>query len=712
MEYKTTFRITTLLLLVLMVVGIFVGRLYAVQVTQPETIVTSTDNYIFLTHVPAARGNLLDRNGTVLVSNRSSYNITINDYIIYSTESTNNNLLMLLEYCEDLGLEWVDHLPISMDAPYSSIYADLDSNWQTYFKRFMTERDWDLDITATSMMKLLRDTYRIPEEWSDADARKVVGVRYELEVRHYDYSIPLYVLSYDVTPEALAVITELGIPGLSVETTTVREYNTEYAAHILGSVGKMSAEEYAIYEEQGYSMDAIVGKSGFELAFESELHGIDGTKRTVISPEGDILEETYIEEPVAGNHVELTIDMDLQIVTETALASHIENIRADGVVAAAENDGTGQDAEGGAAVVISVADGSEGEVLACASYPTYNLATYAEDFDELIEDDLAPLYNRALHGLYSPGSTFKPVTGIAAVDRLGISAKQGIEDEGVYMYYEDEGFTPMCMIYKNYRLNHETVDLRKALTVSCNYYFYEVANQIYYRFGHTIDPIDDVAKAMGLGELTGVELDEAKGYRANAETKAMLYGEDSSQSGFYGADSLMAAIGQSENKFTVLQMATYCGTLANHGTRYRSTFLQRVVSADYTTLIQDNEPEVVSTLDISNEAMSAVLEGMIACVEDKWEGTARSTLGDLSPEGRYPIQVAAKTGTAEHDAGGSSHAAFICFAPADDPEIAIAIYVEKGGGGSSLGTIARAIMDAYFEEDLSEELIYLEGIPN
>jgi len=279
------------------------------------------------------------------------------------------------------------------------------------------------------------------------------------------------------------------------------------------------------------------------------------------------------------------------------------------------------------------------------------------------------------------------------------------------MYYEDEGFVPMCMIYKNWRVTHGTVDLRKAITVSCNYYFYEVANQIYYRFGHSIDPIDEVARAMGLGELTGVELDEAKGYRANAETKAMLY--DDAQSGFYGADALMAAIGQSENKFTVLQLATYCGTLANEGTRYRTTFLQRVVSADYTTLVEENEPEIVSVLEISTEAMEAIREGMIDCVYDSVDGTARSTLGAQSELGPYTtVQIAAKTGTAEHDAGGSSHASFICFAPAYDPEIAIAIYVEKGGGGSQLGTICRNILDAYFEEDYAEEVIFIEGVPN
>ena len=706
MEYKTTIRITLLLTAVLLVMGIFIGRLYRVQVSASEDVVSTTDTYTFLTHVSAARGNILDRNGTVLVSNRASYNLTINDYIIYSTQSTNRNLLTLVNQCNEMGLEYTDHLPISREAPYVSTYEDLSTNWQSYFKTFMTERDWDLDMTATSLMKQLRDVYGVPEDWSDEDARKVVGIRYELELRHYVYALSTYVLSYDVSSEQLAALIELNIPGVNVETTTIRQYNTTYAAHILGSVGKMTAEEYEVYKEQDYSMDAYVGKEGFEKAFESYLHGTDGEKKTVLSADGEVLEETYTKEPEAGDNVELTIDLDLQMVAEDALAAHIENVRENGLSTSSnsDNDGTGKDAEGGAVVVVSCADGSEGEVLACASYPTYNLSTYSEDFEELLEDPYAPLYNRALQAIYNPGSTFKMVTGIAAVDALDMDPLQGIEDEGVYTYYEDEGFTPKCMVYKNYGLTHGMVDLPRALSVSCNYYFYEVANQIYYKFGHTIDPIDEVAKAMGLGESTGVELSEAVGYRANAETKAMLYEND--QQGFYGADALMAAIGQSENKFTVLQLATYAATLANNGTRYRDTFLQRVVSADYSELLKQNEPEVVSKLDISDKAMNAILYGMTLCATDTAEGTARKTFAD------YPITVCAKTGTAEHDAGGSSHASFLCFAPAEDPQIAIAIYVEKGGSGASLGPIARAILDAYFTEDSTQEVTYAEGIIN
>ncbi len=698
MESKNTFRITTFLGALFVILIIFIARLYNVQIAKSQTVSASSDTYTFYTQVSASRGNIYDRNGTVLVSNRASYNLTINDYIIYSQENTNENILELVNQCIDLDLEYTDHLPISHTAPYTSTISELSSTWKGYFQTYMTERDWDVDMTATTLLKLLRETYAIDDSWSDEDARKVIGIRYELELRHYIYALSTYTLCHDVSSDILAGIIELGIPGVNVETTTVREYKTTYAAHILGSVGKMTEEEYQTYGDLGYSMDATVGKEGFEYAFEEYLHGADGQKCTVISTDGDIVEEYYVKEPEAGNNVELTLDIGIQKVTEDSLAKHIESIRENGVSATNENDGNGKDAEGGAVVVIQC---DTGDVLSCASYPTYNLSTYSQDFEELLADEYAPLYNRALQAIYNPGSTYKMVTAIAAVDALGTSPWSEIEDKGVFTYYEKENYTPMCMIYKNGGGTHGATDLRKALSVSCNYYFYEVGNQIYYKYNGTIEPVDKIAKAMGLGESTGVELSESTGYRANAETKAMLYGVD--ESGFYGGDALAAVIGQSENKFTVMQMATYAATLANAGDRYRTTFLQRVVSADYRTLVKETEPEVINDLDISDAAMDAIVDGMQLCAT---EGTAKKVFAD------YDIAVCAKTGTAEHEAGGSSNASFICFAPADDPEIAIAIYVEKGGSGSSLGTIAKDILDAYFTDDSSKEVYYAEGVPN
>ncbi len=704
MNSKTSVRITVVLILFAFVLFLFVLRLYAIQISKSDETVNNTQNYEFLTVVPASRGSISDRNGKLLVSNRASYNILMNNFIIYSQKSTNDNILALIEKCKELGVDHVDHLPVSREAPYTMIIESFNDLWQNRFKTFMNERDWDVDITAASLMKLLRKSYRIPEEWGDADARAVIGVRYELELRSYDYSLTTYVFCEDVQPDALAAISEMNVPGVSVQTASVREYNTEYAAHILGTVGKMTAEEYKDYKEKDYSMDAIVGKDGFEYGFEEYLHGQDGLLRTIISPDETVISEEYEQAPVPGNNIEVTLDIDLQIAAENALANKIEDLRSNGLLAGVENDGTGMDAEGGAVVVQLV---KTGEILACASYPTYNLMTYRDDFEDLLKDEYTPLFNRALSAIYNPGSTYKPITAITAVDYLDVDPTEKIEDAGIFREYEDSGFMPMCMLYKNYDgATHGMINMSDALCVSCNYYFYVMANMIYNTSKHTNDAIDAVAKSFGLGEKTGVEISESTGYRVNAETKKKLFANNPDEQGLYAADAVLAGIGQSENKFSVAQLARYCATLGNRGTLYKSTFLQRVVTSDYSDIIVQNEPVVLGKVEASELAWNTVYDGMYRVANDQVDGTARNTFMD------YDIRVCAKTGTAEQDTGGSSHGAFMCYAPADDPEIAIAVYVEKGGSGAGLAPIAREILDAYFKGDSeSGQYILPEGVP-
>ena len=510
----------------------------------------------------------------------------------------------------------------------------------------------------------------------------MISIRYELDLRRWT-SLPTYVLLNDVDSVSLAAITELNIPGVNVETSTVRQYNTTYAAHILGRIGLMNAEEYEIYKEKDYAMDAYVGKEGLERAFEDDLHGTDGLRVTTISADGTVLEEYYKTMPQAGKNIELTIDIDLQKVSEDALKAHILSLR--------EDDG---DAEGGAVVVQQV---KTGQILACASYPTFDPATYSQKYNELLETDFAPLYNRALQAAYPPGSTYKMVTTIASIDSGTIGRWVEIEDKGIYRRFEDMGYTPRCMLYTTAGATHGYVNAMEALAVSCNYYFYEVG----YQTG--ITKIDEVAKALGLGEATGVELDESVGRRANAETKKLLYSKG--YDGWYDADTVAAAIGQSENRFTPMQLACYTSALANHGTRYKATFLQRVLSSDYSELLYESTPVVASQLNISDEAYAAYTEGMRLSVT--WaNGTSHYYLGD------YDVAVCAKTGTAEHGGNGSDNAAYVLYAPADDPQIAIAVYVEKGTPGSRLAKVARAILDAYFSTSSNVDTVPAENIAN
>ena len=489
--------------------------------------------------------------------------------------------------------------------------------------------------------------------------------------------------------ETLAAVLELGVPGLNTEESIARVYNTEYGAHILGYIGSITSKQWnEIYKEkEGYEMDALVGQSGLEEAFEEYLHGIDGYRVDVVTADGTLIEQYYqrddetgeAQKPISGKNVELTIDLDLQTTAEEQLDALITELRQT-VDANPDDDEIpdGADAEGGSVVVLDV---KTGQVLACASYPTYNLSTFREDYNDLVQQPYAPMFNRALMATYAPGSTFKMNMVVAGINSGAVSSSTKVKDKGVYT---KSGFTANCLSWTMYGTTHGDVDAAHALCVSCNYYFYDMSQKVNW------DVVDSTAKHLGLGEASGVELFERTGYRANADTKKLLHTAEG-ESGWYPADRIMASIGQSDNQFTPMQLCVYTATLANRGTRYKATFLNRVVSSDYTKLEYVNEPVVVSKFNISDDAYYAYTQGMR---DVALTGTARTILAN------YPIAVAAKTGTAETDSGGSDNGAFVCYAPFDDPEIAIVVYGEKAGHGRTMGQIAKALLDTYFEDQL------------
>ena len=683
MERKIQGRIWLLVAFLVAVMSVFAATVYKMQLQTDATGAAEGNTYTYATRVTAARGNILDRNGTVLVTNRASYDLMITNYVLFNGDDPNGSLLALAETLQEMGIAQVDHLPVSDSRPYT--YEEgISDTWRTYFKSFLRENGWDSDISAENLMRQLRDKYNFPDEWTDEQVRLVAGMRYELSLR-YIVNIDAYRPATDLTAEQVGVIAELEVPGLTVETTSVREYTTKYAAQILGHIGDMNPEEYEYYKDLGYAMDAQVGKEGLEQAFEEQLHGTDGMRLTKVDSEGNILEQYYDTVPEAGDNVYLTIDIDLQAAAEDALEALILDLRENGV----DGSDEGKDAEGGAMVVMDV---NTGEILASASYPTYDPATYSENFNQLLETDYAPLINRVTQMTYFPGSIYKMITAIAAIDYGGIGRFYEIRDRGVYTYYDT--FQPRCHIYTSSGTTHGIVNMMQALSVSCNYYFYEVGRLT------GIDAIDTVAKAFGLGEKTGVEVAEPAGQRANPETKAALYPDDPASADWYGADTLMAAIGQSENKFTPLQMVSYISTLANGGTRYQATFLSKVVSSDYQEVIQEQTAHVLSQVEYSEQAHLAVEEGMRMAAET---GTAAAYLRD------YPIEVSAKTGTAQHGGIGSDNASFACFAPSEDAEIAIVIYVEKGAQGGNLGKAARAVLDVYFDKQQTQSTEILEN---
>ncbi len=688
MRYNLKLRLGLFLAVFGILIGAYAYRLIQLQVVNPRKASTGTGTYTYDTRVTAARGEILDRNGNVLVTNRASYNLIITGYALFNSESPNESLRQLVRLCRDLEIDFTDHLPVTKVKPYEYETANYSDTWNNYFRSFLRQNDWDADVSAAQLIKLMRTRFRIPNNWSDEEVRGVLGLRYELDLRNYS-SLPTYTLLTDVDATQLAELMELNTPGMQVQASTVREYNTAYAAHILGRTAAMSPEEWEIYKEQGYAMDAYVGKDGLEKAFEEQLHGTDGILRTTVDREGNIVSQYYAVEPKAGSNVEVTIDVNYQRIAEEALADYILNLRENGVGSKKE----GTDAEGGAVVMLDIKTGA---VLASASYPTFNLSTFSKDYSELVKDKYSPMFNRALMQAYPPGSIYKMSTSIAALNDGIISRYTTVEDKGIYEYYED--YQPACYLYTASHQTHGVINCRQALAVSCNYFFYEVGRLTGW------ERMDRTAKALGLGEPTGVELTETKGWRANPESKKALYNDPAFQV-FTAGDTISMAIGQSENRFSPLQMAVYTAALANRGVRYKATFLNRIISADYQELLYEMKPTVASRLEISDEAYEVYTAGMREAVTAP-NGTANKVFGS------YPVAVCAKTGTAQHGVAGSDHASFVCYAPADDPQVAIAIYVEKGAQGGSLGSIAKTIFDAYFATVAENDTVAPENAIN
>ena len=662
------------------------GKLFSVQLVENKGDTNNAKTYTSYTTVKGTRGDLLDRNGNVLVGNRASYNLVFNHYVINGVEGRNEYLRSLVHKVEELGLTYADHFPISKSRPFEYTLEEYPNAWQTYFQNYLTDLNKDSDMTAPMLMEVLWKYYELPADWTQEEGRAVIGLLYEFALRNVA-NLATYVFVEDVSDSDLAELVELGVPGLMVESSTVREYHTTYGAHILGYVGAMDAEQWESYKEirdedgnRLYNMDAAVGQSGLEKAFEEYLHGVDGTRIDVVAKDGTIISQTYVEgkEPRGGNHVETTIDSDTQMATEDALAALADWLRDPNL----NPSGDGDDVEGLAAVVMEV---KTGDILAMASYPTYDLATFRECYAQLLEAEGAPLMNRAIQGIYPPGSTYKMSTLISAMENGKLAPNDTIHTRGKFTKYESTGFAPTCLAWPN---SHGTIDATVAIQKSCNYFFYELADRM------SINMMDETAKAFGLGEKTGVELDEKVGYRSNPDTKKELF--KGSDAYFTVGDRVNTGIGQAENRFTPMQLCVYACTLANRGVRYKATLLNRVVSDDYSELIVDNSPEIISTFEISDTTYQTYMTGMKK-VANVSGGTGYSKLKDCV------VEVAAKTGTAEHGLGRkySSHGAIICFAPADDPQIAVAIYGEKAAHGSTLGMAAATIINAYFSADES-----------
>lgn len=651
----------------------------------------------YTTTVDAARGEILDRNGAPLVTNRQGNSITFNATAFPKDQEKRNEIIVsLVQLCDANGVEYIDKLPIKVSKKTGNyVFRKKDEN-AGYIKWLKSKDILNLNeyATAENCMDALIKKYGL-EAYSKEDARSLASVQVEMLRNTFNTSYP-YTFAEDVPTDLVTIIMENKNFYKGVENTVeaYREYTDgTFAPHILGRVSGITAEKYeekkkeldeALDKAKGkeeidelnrnaYTISDIYGSSGLELALEDTLRGSRGAKTVTIDNEGNST-DTFTVTPEAGNSVILTLDKNLQEVAQAALKKRVDTLN----ISAARK----------CAAAVVVEDIHTGEILACATYPSYDNNEWKEKYSEWAEDETAPLWNRAVMSTYEPGSTFKPCTAIAALEEGIIDEEFKWACNGAYTYYSDHTF------YCAHHTAHGTNNVTDAINVSCNCFFYETGRKM------GIELIDEWATKFGLGQKTGVEIPEATGHVSSPEERKAAGGT------WYAGDVITTAIGESDNQFTLLQLANYVSTIANGGTRYTPHFVRAVKTADYKKTLQQTQPEVAQTLDISKHTLKLVREGMLKVGTI---GFCRSAFADL------PVTAAAKTGTSDvvkiidGKKVEGNNGFLISYAPYEDPEIAVAVVVETADSGSLTAVVAADIYDYYFSAKENTETVQPYG---
>lgn len=615
----------------------------------------------------AARGEILDRNGRPIVSNRTGYSIYILNNGKRTPEELNALITRLFDVMEESSGISEDVLPIAVeDGKY---VFDVDGDTANVWKK---KNDFDEKDSAEDIINALAKNYKISREYTKEEKLVIASVRFDMTVKGFS-SLSPYLFKEDATIEEISVIKEQGaeFSDVSVITQPIRTYlYPTLGAHMLGRVGMINADEYEANKSAGYSINSYIGKSGIEKHFEEYLRGQNGTGSTVQNADGYSMGQSIDKQPVSGRNVTLTIDLDMQLACEKALKDTINEINQN-----ATSADDGRDADAGSIVVIDV---NTGDILAMASYPTYDIETFTECYNDLLEARGTPLFNRALAGTYSPASTFKLLVGTAALEEGIITPEEEILDTGKYTYFED--YQPGCWIYNQSGATHGYLNVSEAIMDSCNVFFFDVGRRL------GIDKINEYAKKFGFGQKSGIELgeEEKNGVVASPENR-----EKNNQL-WYPGDVCQTAIGQSDTLVTPLQLANYIATIANGGTRYRPHIVKTIQNTDGTPG-EDIVPEIIEKINMSESTRNAITEGMRKVVT---EGTARSAFEGCT------VQVAAKTGSAQ-TSGSYTNGVCVAYAPYDKPQIAVACVIEKAGSGARTSAVVRAVIDSYF--DNSEE---------
>lgn len=661
-------RRLTAVIILLAVFGVFLGDLVRLQIVNGSEYRAMSNAVSQRTaSIPSARGEIVDRYGTPLVENHQGYALVFDGAYFPTAEEQperNKIIIALIRKLEKAGEAWNYTLPMTLDSDGKVVFEeDRDSDIAKIKGKDML--NLNEYATAQNCFDAIVSRYGL-EDYSVAEALKIGSVCLAMKEIGFGLSTR-YTFADDVDDYTVATIKENSVfyRGVDVEVVPYRDYvDGIVAPHILGTVGAINAEEYAELKENGYSINDTVGKNGIEYAMEDYLRGKPGTKTVYTDSAGNVTGTEVTQDPEQGNTVVLTIDSELQKVAQRSLSKALN-----------EYAGTKGNmvTSAGAVVVIDI---HTGEILACASYPTYNISTYYDNYKALTETDGDPLWNRALLSTYAPGSTMKPSVACAALEEGLIDTNYTVYCSGTYKYFDQ--------VFKCEQA-HETsyVNVINAIAESCNTFFYVVGRNL------GITKMNEYRTMFGFGQKTGCELREATGVLDSPEYRASL------NQAWLPGYTVQSAIGQAGNLVSPIQLANYCATIANGGTRYRTRFVKSVLRHDNSSIVLENKPEVMCETGISKETFDIVRTGMHKvcatgyCQKYFWHLPRR-------------VDPAAKTGTSQEyrilDGVSTkiNNGFFISFAPYDDPQIAVAVVGEGMISGVYVAPVAADIYEYYF----------------
>ena len=673
-ERKTAVRRMMLLIAAAaVIIGLYGFRLIFLQLVNGDSFTaqaTNTTDYKFT--VTAARGDIVDSKGERIASSTTGYSVVLNK-LLMGDEDLDTMLQKIVGLLGKNGESWNDSLLIGQpDAAghYEFTAASDNAAEQKALAAMKDNLGLQQYATADDVMEKLVEDYDLAD-FSLYWQRVLSGIHYEMQLQAFS-NVNNFVMAENVSEATVATIKEnsLSLPGVEIVETSTRSYEQgTVLPHVLGRVGKITAEKWKVTDEngqvtyplkeKGYNMNDIIGISGLESAYEDELRGKDGVETITRNSDGVIVNTALTTVPEPGHTIQLTIDSEFQKAVDQALAKNVEWIK--------NTYADSKQANAGAVVVIDVKTGG---VLAASNYPSFDQNLYAAQYNEYSADENMPLFNRALQGLYTPGSTYKPSVAVAGLDTGLLNRNSTVNCTRVYTYYKD--YRPRCAQHGH---GNGPIDVINAIKWSCNIFFYDVGRRL------TSDVYDAYAYKLGLGQRTGVEVSEALGHLTTKN-----------DSNYTESLDIQAAIGQGNTAVTPIQLATYAATLANRGTRYRTHFVKAILDSNTGKTLQETQPEVMDVVEDKGETFDLVREGM--------KGVAQ-TIPALAA---YPYTIACKTGSPQRSEGyyvGSTYkhytnAAMIAYGPAEDPEIAIGIVVEYGGAGTRTGQLVADIFNACY----------------